>query len=78
MQKYHKNEMPKKNIKGDLRTVSFDCRMTLKEASANYARCTYQNYKHLLKSIRLLCEPITVKKASKDPYRTAKTFIKAR
>ena len=74
VKKYHKNEIPKE-YKGDLEHYLFDYRNDFKGGKCQVCGAPTEWDKRT-KRYKVLCEPITVKRLLKDPYRTAKTFIK--
>lgn len=74
VKKYHKNEIPKE-YKGDLEHYLFDYRNDFKGGKCQVCG-TPTEWDKRTKRYKVLCEPITVKRLLKDPYRTAKTFIK--
>lgn len=74
VKKYHKNEIPKE-YKGDLEHYLFDYRNDFKGGKCQVCGAPTEWDKRT-KRYKVLCEPITVKRLLKDPYRTTKTFIK--
>lgn len=74
VKKYHKNEIPKE-YKGDLEHYLFDYRNDFKGGKCQVCGAPTEWDKRT-KRYKVLCEPISVKRIAKDPYRTIKTFIK--
>ena len=74
VKKYHKDEIPKE-YKGDLEHYLFDYRNDFKGGKCQICGAPTEWDKRT-KRYKVLCEPISVKRIAKDPYRTIKTFIK--
>lgn len=74
VKKYHKNEIPKE-YKGDIEHYLFDYRNGFKGGKCQVCGAPTEWDKRT-KRYKVLCEPITIRKIAKDPYRTIKTFIK--
>ena len=74
VKKYHKNEIPKE-YKGDLEHYLFDYRNDFKGGKCQICGAPTE-WDKSTKRYKVLCEPISIRKIAKDPYRTIKTFIK--